>query len=87
MHGLDLEVLLYGLINSAVPLELNTMFISLHNGFHPLLKIRSSLWDFNKKVKIKFQRNGRFYNDGHKSVNQKNYQDPKFQRNGRINNR
>jgi hypothetical protein len=32
------------------------MFISLHNGFHPLLKIRSSLWDFNKKVKIKFQR-------------------------------
>ena len=32
------------------------MFISLHNGFHPLLKIRPSLWDFNKKVKIKFQR-------------------------------
>ncbi len=57
MHGLDLEVLLYALINSAVPPELNTMIISLHNGFHPLLKIRSSLWDFfKKKVKMKFQR-------------------------------
>ena len=32
------------------------MFISLHNGFHPLLKIRSSLWDFDKKHKIKFRR-------------------------------
>ena len=53
MHGLDLEVLLYGLINSAVPLELNTMFISLHNGFHPLLKIRSSLWDFFLKKRLK----------------------------------
>ena len=87
MHGLDLEVLLYSLINSAVPLELNTMFISLHNGFHPLLKIRSFIWDFNKKLKIKFQRNGRFYNDGHKVRQPKKYQDPKFQRNDRINNR